>query len=453
MKRILLTIIVFTMFIQTANAKSLSNIYDKASKYTGIHKGSVSVSVKKLENGEKVQDLHSDVQVSPASTQKILTYIASYKTLGEDYNFTTKLYKTKNGEYYLVLGADPYLTGKDLKILLANIKIDKEDCLKNFYIDDTILDNNNWGEGWQWDDSLNTLMPKFGSYNIDRNLYTIIINPTKINCPASLFTEVFYPTAFINKTVTALNTNNVKITQEDNDISPDALTVSGEVAQTTKVQVPVTYLRRYFILRLDEAFRENDICYTGKYERAKVPANAELIAQIEHPIEITKNDVLKRSNNMVAETIFKVAGGKYAKNTGSHANAMAMFNNYCKDNRLDCSNIHLTDGSGVSKNNLVTADFMTDYLVRTSKIYDYDTLKTYLPTSGEGTLARRMPMLKDKIYAKTGTLANISGITGYIETQSGGKYAFAIYINDGKSSDSAKKLYEEILLREFYKQL
>jgi len=453
MKKILLTIMAVTLFVQTAMAKGNSNIFDRASKYTGIHKGSVSVSVKNIETNKTVKSLHPNVQISPASTQKILTYFASYKTLGEDYNFTTKLYKTKNNDYYLVLGADPYLTGNDLKVLLSNIKIKKNETLKNFYIDDSILDNNNWGEGWQWDDSLNNLMPKFGAYNIDRNLYTIIINPTKLNSPADLFTEIFYPTTFINKTITTLNTNNIKLLREDNDISPDALTVSGEVAKTTRIKIPVTYLRRYFILRLDEAFKDNEIYYTGKYERAKVPSNAELIATIEHPIEISKDDVLKRSNNMAAETIFKLAGGKYAKNTGSHSNAMAMFNNYCKDTQLDCSNIHLTDGSGVSKNNLVTADFMTDYLVQISNTYGYDEVKTFLATSSEGTLARRMPMLKDKIYAKTGTLANISGITGYLEAQSGKKYAFAIYINDGNSSGSTKKLYEEILLREMYKRL
>ncbi|MBR2525008.1 D-alanyl-D-alanine carboxypeptidase, partial [bacterium] len=198
MKKILLTIMAVTLFVQTAMAKGNSNIFDRASKYTGIHKGSVSVSVKNIETNKTVKSLHPNVQISPASTQKILTYFASYKTLGEDYNFTTKLYKTKNNDYYLVLGADPYLTGNDLKVLLSNIKIKKNETLKNFYIDDSILDNNNWGEGWQWDDSLNNLMPKFGAYNIDRNLYTIIINPTKLNSPADLFTEIFYPTTFIN---------------------------------------------------------------------------------------------------------------------------------------------------------------------------------------------------------------------------------------------------------------
>lgn len=163
-------------------------------------------------------------------------------------------------------------------------------------------------------------------------------------------------------------------------------------------------------------------------------------------------DILKNSNNMVAETVFKLAGGKYAGNSGSHANAMAMFNNYCQENKIDCSNIRLTDGSGVSKNNLVTANFMTDFLVTTANNYNYDDIKTLLATSGEGTLKNRMPMLKDKLYAKTGTLSNISGITGYIEAKSGKVYAFAIYETDGKSSESSKKLFEEIVLREIYKR-
>lgn len=453
MKKILIMILSTIFFAQMAQAKNISDAFNKASKYTNIPKGSVSISVKDLNTGKTIKDLNPEVQVSPASTQKVLTYFAAKKTLGDDYNFSTKLYKTQNGDYYLVLGADPYLTGKDLKELISHIKIKKDKALKNFYIDDTVLDNTNWGEGWQWDDALNRLMPKFGAYNIDKNLYTVIINPTKTDSPANIFTDIFYPTIFINKTITSLSRNNVKITKEDNDISPDALTVSGEVSKTVKVQVPVNYLRRYFILRLEDAFKENSICYLGKYERAKVPANAELIAQISHPIDRVSADVLKRSNNLVAETVFKLAGGKYANNTGTNENAMAMFNNYCQENKIDCSNIHLTDASGVSKNNLVTADFMSDYLLKTGKIYDFDTLKTLLPTSGEGTLSGRMPMLKDKLYAKTGTLSNISGIVGYLEAKSGQKYAFAIYINDGKSDDSTKKMYEEIVLRELYKQL
>lgn len=449
MKKILFTILSIFLLSQCTLAKG-NDILDAGFERAKLSKGAVSISVKDLKTGKTVSEHNADVQISPASTQKVLTYFSALDTLGEDYLFSTKLYKTKSNDYYIKLGADPYLTTKDLKTLLSNIKLEQNQVLKNLFIDDTILDNNTWGEGWQWDDSLNILMPKFGAYNIDKNLYTVIIKPTQVKAPANVFTDIFFPTSFINKTITTSNHTNINITKEENDISPDALTVSGDVSKTTRIQVPVPYLRRYFILRLEDALSSNKIPYSGKFEKVKVPANAELIAEINHPISDASIDTLKNSNNLVAETVFKLAGGKYSNNTGSHSTAMAMFNNYCYKNKINCTNIRLTDGSGVSKNNLITADFMTDFLVTIAKNNTYDKVKTQLPTAGEGTLTNRMLLLKNIIHAKTGTLSNISGITGYLDTKNGNSYAFAIYITDGKSNEIHKKLFEESVIRYIY---
>ncbi len=452
MKKILLTFLSILLISQIAYAKSNNHRLDLAIKKTTISKGSISFSFRDLKTGKVVQELNSHNQVTPASTQKVLTTIPSLYTLGENYQFSTKLYKAKNGDYYLVLGADPYLTSKDLKNLLSYIKLEKWGELKNLYIDDSILDKKTWGEGWQWDDDLNTLMPKFGAYNLDRNLYTIVVKPTRINNPADIFTELFYPTSFINKTITSATKTKLTLERE-NYISPDTLTVNGKVAETTKVQIPVNHLKRYFILRIDEALRDNKISYYGKYPIGKLPANSTLVAQISHPINMAMTDAIKNSNNLVTETLFKVAGGKYTKSTGTHASAMAMFNNYCANNNLDCTNIRLTDGSGVSKNNLVTADFMSQYLYATQNRLGYDKTKHLLATPSEGTLKLRMLSLKDQLYAKTGTLSNISGITGYLDTKNGKSYAFAIYITDGKSNEASKKMLEEFIIREAYKKL
>jgi D-alanyl-D-alanine carboxypeptidase/D-alanyl-D-alanine-endopeptidase (penicillin-binding protein 4) len=58
--------------------------------------------------------------------------------------------------------------------------------------------------------------------------------------------------------------------------------------------------------------------------------------------------------------------------------------------------------------------------------------------------------LKDNVYAKTGTLNNISSIAGYINTKSNNKYVFCIMINDPKSTSSDKKVLEEYILRTIY---
>ena len=56
----------------------------------------------------------------------------------------------------------------------------------------------------------------------------------------------------------------------------------------------------------------------------------------------------------------------------------------------------------------------------------------------------------DKLKAKTGTLTDVSAITGYIETTKGNTFAFDIMINDAKSKPSEKKMLEEYILRAIY---
>ncbi|MGN0018940.1 MAG: D-alanyl-D-alanine carboxypeptidase/D-alanyl-D-alanine-endopeptidase [Candidatus Gastranaerophilaceae bacterium] len=452
MRKIILAICaIFLLSQQIAMANTPFKLFDKTIGCSNIAKGGISISIKDVKSGEVIKAYNSDMQISPASTQKVLTYLPSLKILGENYRFTTALYKA-NGNYYLKLGANPYLTSDQLKDLMANIKIKEDDELKVLYIDDTIMDNVTWGEGWQWDDCLNVLMPRFGAYNLDKNLYTIVATANKLNTPARIFTEVFYPTSFINKTTSVKYGNNIHLSK-DVSMPNNMLLVSGEVSTSAKATIPVDNIKRYFILRLDEAIRDNKISFSGKFSKAKIPANAVLVAKISTPISQAGVDVLKNSNNMVAETTYKLAGGKYAKGTGSVNSAIAMFYNYCTLNKLDCSKIRLTDGSGVSKNNLITADFMTDFLISAEKTFGKDKMNTLLAKPGEGTLGVRLSLIKNNVHAKTGTLSNISGIVGYLDAKSGKRYAFAIYETDGKAKSADMKIFEDIILKEAYDKL
>ena len=61
-----------------------------------------------------------------------------------------------------------------------------------------------------------------------------------------------------------------------------------------------------------------------------------------------------------------------------------------------------------------------------------------------------MLYLKGLIHAKTGTLNNISSITGYVTSRTNRKYVFCIMINDSKTSESDKKMLEEYIIRAIY---
>lgn len=447
--KLLFIFIILTVFVGIVNAKPFGNHYiSSAIRKADISNSAlISVSFKDISNGKKAYELNSNVPMAPASIQKIVTLLPSLNMLGENYEFKTQLYKNKDNNLYIKLGADPYLTTADLKGLIRSLGNYKMSTVKAFYIDDSILDSNEWGEGWQWDDDLNSSTPKFSSYNIDKNLLTINVCPSVNGAPAEISTGVFYPTAFINNVITN-NTTEVKL-ERKNYISPDVINADGTVSHDMTLQIPVNYPRRYFILRLEEILRKQKVSYYDDFFKLKLPKNVSMVSEVKHPLSLAADEILKNSNNMMAETVFKVAGGKHAKATGSMPAAIDMFNDYYNKLGIKTDRIKIVDGSGISKNNLITADFITDVLLKSAQNKDSD-LRVHMAAPGEGTLTDRMLYFKGNLKAKTGTLTNISSIAGYLTSKSGKTYAFCIMINDSKSKSADKKAFEEYVLRNAY---
>ena len=443
----LFNILITLLLIMTTQAKTYSAAIDKTIAQSDINKGAVSVSVKDAETGKVIYKLNDKQPTMPASTLKLITLGASLDTLGDDYEFSTKLYKTTNNDLYLKLGADPFLTSGGLNTLMEKaVKEKKITSPKIIYIDDYIFDKTEWGEGWQWDDDLNPLMPKFSSYNIDKNLLSIIISPTNPGSPAQIYTNKFYPITFMNLVTTGTE-NDIELNR-NNSIAPNILNISGTINKQITEEIPINNPKRYFILRLEDAIQSAKMDYYGGFPQKKTPTtNVYLVAEIKHPISQAIKAILMDSNNFVAETVFKLAGAKFVNNTGSLQHSQEMLNAYFNKIGIDAQDIKIVDGSGVSKNNIITANFMTDYLV---KQFKNETLKNSMPTAGEGTLKNRMLYFKDNLRAKTGTLSDVSSIAGYITSRSGKTYAFDIMINDPKTKSNDKKSLEEYIIRDIY---
>lgn len=445
-------IIMFFVLQSVACAKSISGGIESAIRKSDLPKDAVvSVIFKEIGGSNICFEKNSKLQIAPASVQKITTMLPSLNVLGESFEFKTQLYKDKSGNYYLKLAADPNLTTKDLKGLIRSLEKYNVKSIKAFYIDDSVLDSVDWGEGWQWDDDLSPLMPKFGAYNLDKNLVTVNIYPTKTGAPADISTDVFYPTAFVNGVLTSDSTN-ISLSRK-NHISPDVITAEGTVSVDTHIQVPINHPRRYFVLRLEEILRNLKISYYGDFNRRKVPKDAVLVGQVSHGVSGIYDDILKKSNNMAAETVFKVAGAKAFNETGSAALSIEMFKNFYLNARINTDAVNVVDGSGVSKNNLMSADFVTNVLILASKRSDFECFKSHMAKPGEGTLTDRMLYFQGNLLAKTGTLSNMSAIAGYLTVKSGKTYAFCIITSDSKSKAADKKAFEEYVLREAFEKL
>ena len=96
MKKIIVTLICILSSVNIATAKNLPNVFDKAFSDTRMSKHVVSISIQDINKPKKNYELNSQKSMLPASTQKIITTLPAIKVLGDDYKFSTKLYKVKN---------------------------------------------------------------------------------------------------------------------------------------------------------------------------------------------------------------------------------------------------------------------------------------------------------------------------------------------------------------------
>ena len=441
MKKILLIFAMFNLLTFSVCAKGVKNDFESVIQDSGVDIESIAISIKNVDNNKTVYSLNEKMLMNPASVQKLLTTPVSVEALGDDYEFATELYKRGEDSYLIKLGADPYLTTSELKNLVK--QIDKN--VSRIYIDDFALDSKTWGEGWQWDDDMNVLMPRFGSYNLDKNLIKLTLVPTKQGQFATIINPSKYPLVFFNNVVTADKTK-IDI-QRDSAISSNTLMLTGTVSRPTVLSIPTANLKRYFEVQLTRALEEKSIYLKDSFIIARKADTDELVYKISHNLDCAIDDILKSSNNLVSESIFKLAGGKYCELvSGSDSAGIKMFNDYCVKNKLDNSRIRMTDASGVSKNNLVSAEFITEFL----KLNKDNEVLTKLPNPGEGTLTHRLLPIKENLRAKTGTLKDISSIAGYLTTKSGKNLVFCIMVNDMKLTDSDKKMLEDFILREAY---
>lgn len=436
-----LSISALSLLTTSATFASSNADFSRVIADSNVSRAGVSVTITDLNNCKEVFKLHSKQHFHPASIQKMITYKIVENTLGKDYNFETALYKNNNNEYIIKLGADPLLTTEDLKKLVLNIQPNAN----AIYIDDTIIDDNNWGEGWQWDDDLNPLMPKFSAYNLDKNLIKVNIIPSIKGAPAEISQERFYPLSFVNEVITG--TENKVTLKRKNYIAPDMIVISGTVKTVESKFIPINNVKRYFKLSLERILNDEKIDYSGIYKSQKVTPDYTKIASVSHSMKDIQKEILSNSSNLAAESAFKVAAAKLGE--GSFEKGLELLKEYCKKYNFDISDIKIVDASGVSKNNLLTGEFVSEFLASPQN----KDLKELLPTAGEGTLTNRMTYLTGKLHAKTGTLSDTSSLAGYIDSKSGATFAFCIMISDPKSKNADKKMLEEYLIREIYTKL
>jgi D-alanyl-D-alanine carboxypeptidase/D-alanyl-D-alanine-endopeptidase (penicillin-binding protein 4) len=150
----------------------------------------------------------------------------------------------------------------------------------------------------------------------------------------------------------------------------------------------------------------------------------------------------KVSQNLHAELYLRLLGRVFGVD-GSFAEGTRVVRQFLGRVGVAPDDFYFYDGSGMSANDLVTPRAITATLVYAAGQPWGAAWKATLPIAGvDGTIGKRFATspLKNRLFAKTGTLNETSALSGYLTADSGKTLAFSILVNDHLPGSHAETL-------------
>lgn len=408
----------------------------------------IGIKIVNSDTGEVYYQRNADRSYVPASNQKLFTAYTALVYLGEDFTYKTKiLASTKTitdgvleGDIVVKFSGAPDLRVGHLENMFASLRKKGVKQIKgDVYIDDFVFDSTQMGPGWMWDDAKYCFSSPIRASIINNNCVTLKVMPSekpgaqvKI-LPAKRNAGV----QFHNKAVTrAKNYKNCYLTlrsEHDNAYQLSGCLPVGSKGRSLSIalQNPQGYAQSI----VKSLLRAQGIQLSGKIKIGKSTSSSQVM--VEHqskPVgELIKRQ-LKESDNLISEALLKKIGQLYFKGQGSwKTGSNAMEEIIEKHMDTDFVNTNLSDGSGLSRYNLVSPDQLVKLLVTArNNVAISEAFKAALPIAAvDGTLEHRMKenAARRRVYAKTGSMVGVISLSGYIETKSGKTLAFSILTN------------------------
>ena len=169
------------------------------------------------------------------------------------------------------------------------------------------------------------------------------------------------------------------------------------------------------------------------------PLRVELTNMPSPPMSIIAAQTLKPSQNLYTELILRTLGKTAAAPTNgsdtitSEDAGIEVVKSFLKEAGLSPDTLALSDGSGLSRNDMVSAEATVQLLTYMSKQKYAVIWREALPIAGvDGTLRNRMKgtVAENNLRAKTGSLSSAASLSGYVTSAAGENLVFSIMVNN-----------------------
>jgi len=413
-----------------------------------------SIQVQSLDDGVVVFAQNADDLLNPASNVKLVTAAASLCTLGPEYRFETEF--LTDGEVvggrartlYVRGKGDPSITTERLFAIAAELyHSGLREVLGDLVIDESWFDGERLAPGFEQEKGDRAYLAPSGAVSLNWNAVGIYLRPgerpgskasVEVEPPSDYFT-VESNLATGSRYHRRFSVNLVLGNERQKVLVRGTVpSERGTIAVWKKIDEPALYLA----YTLKHLLAERGIKVRGHVRVSVAPQNA-------HTFYVSQSDtfdlVLKRMNkhssNFVAEQLIKTLGAERKGPPGTVSKGIEVVEGFLeKEVGIPRGSYVMQNGSGLNDTNRFSASQINRLL---RFMYErFPLAPEYLSSMGiagkDGTLRYRFEGSDavGRLRAKTGTLENVTALSGYVQSIGGEKFTFSVLVNDyaGKSA-------------------
>lgn len=468
--RNIILILIFSLFIIPVEGKKLQRVVNDFATDSNLTYSSVGISICDIKTQKEIAGFNSLTADVPASTMKALTCATALNILGSEYRYNTyvKLVGDSDkeggfiGDILIEASGDPTLSSKYFpnnpdfidEIINKIKRVGFNNIKGNIIITPTWNVTEGVSLNWTLDDVAWGYGTGAYMFNYADNTFNLPITIKENEILVGTTNPQLPNLKVINKCVFTDEKESFVSSTPDivRGVNSDEIILSGIIRRNggeRNLSCAMPNPREFFVNELIKRMNVAGITFTQSNQKIKNDTLLLLHHTSPMLMDIVKS-ALWRSDNMYTECILR-ALGKEKFNLWSADASIDILNKYWISEGLNVKQLFMTDGSGLSRKNKVSAQFLSKMLIKAQEnsrwqATDYASL---FPRLGmEGTVRNRLAKTNysGKIALKSGSMSHVQCFTGYFPV-SNPQFTITILINNFNGTrNTLTKNIDQLLL-------
>jgi len=432
-----------------AEREALKSTLFEVLQRSSLKSARVGIYMQSLDDGTVVFNQNADELLNPASNMKLITAAAALTTLGPEFRFDTEFLMDppelapdgKVKTLYVRGKGDPSITTERLYAIVGELFHAGVREVQDIIIDDSYFDPERTPPGYDQEESDRAYMAPTGAVSLNWNATAIYLRPG--TAPGAKGVVEMEPSSDFFIVENQLSTGSRLARRVSVSSKPagdkQRIIVKGQVPfdqGAVSVYKKIDNPPMYFGYTLKELLKTRGVKVKGRVKQGLAPSRAKLLyVSQSDTFDIILKRLNKLSNNFVAETIIKTMGAEVKGAPGNFRRGVEVVEDFLeREVGIARGSYVMKNGSGLNDANRFSAVQLNRVLIHMYKRFPLaPEFMSSLGIAGkDGTLKYRFEGSDavGRLRAKTGTLENVSALSGYVQAAGGERFVFAMMVND-----------------------